>query len=259
MVVNGFACVPCNINQRNESFLTTLYVTVRTERVLLLNYLVILLNQRTTMSTSKGVAAAKPRATVTGILHAKTTTPTQNKTVARSVSKTQNAIAILRTDQTLVNDYFSKYGKTCSVPKENFHFAQMYEELSMQAQVDEEMLHSAAKLAFRDRDLMPEVSVENETLKEMTSQVKGEVPDGKTFDKKISDLSKYVKPLVQEQPNEVFPEVKSTKLDIPNLSAQILAQKRKLMPQTATKEQPFLHVQYQGRNRNRSISCSAHI
>ena len=211
------------------------------------------------MSTSKSVAAAKPTATVTGVLDAKPTTPAQNKPVARSVLKNARRYRDLAHRLNTCKQLFSKYGKTCSVPKEKFLLAQVCEELSMQAQVDEEMFYFAAKVAFRDGDLMQEVSVEHETLKKMTSQVKGEVPDGKTFDKKISDLSKYVKPLVQEQPNEVFPKVKSTTLEIPNLSAQTLAQKRELKPQTAIKAQPMLHVQYQRRNRNRSISCSAYI
>nr|WP_295773116.1 hemerythrin domain-containing protein [Rhodoferax sp.] len=187
------------------------------------------------MSTSKIATAVKPKVTASRPARAKAATRKQAKPVTRSVAKTQDAIAILRADHALVSGLFSQYEKTRSVPKKKALVAQICTELSVHAQVEEEIFYPAVKVALRDKELVPEATVEHATLKDLISQVEGKEPDGEMFDAKITVLSEYVKHHVKEEQNEMFPKAKSTKLDMADLGAQILARKEELKSQAAAK------------------------
>ena len=157
-------------------------------------------------------------------------TSSQTKTSAKGVAKPQDAIAILRADHKLVSGLFSDYEKTRSVSKKKALVAQICTELSVHAQVEEEIFYPAVKAKLRDKELVPEATVEHASLKDLISQVEGKEPDGEMFDAKIKVLSEYVKHHVKEEQNEMFPKVKSSTLDLKALGARILARKEELHP-----------------------------
>lgn len=94
--------------------------------------------------------------------------------------------------------------------------------------MEEEIFYPAVKQALKDKELIPEALVEHATVKELISQVEGMEPDGEMFDAKIKVLSEYVKHHVKEEQNEIFPKVKSTKLDLMELGSVISACKEVL-------------------------------
>ncbi len=167
------------------------------------------------MATSKKASSAKTKAS------------------GSKVVKPQSAIAILRADHKLVSGLFSDYEKTRSVPKKKALVAQICTELTVHAQVEEEIFYPAVKSALRDKVLVPEATVEHASLKDLISQVEGQEPDGEMYDAKITVLSEYVKHHVKEEQNEMFPKVKSSKLDLEDLGARILARKEELKLQLA--------------------------
>lgn len=198
-----------------------------------------LLIKGTSMSTSKRATPAKTKAATKTARRrpARPTSVTQAKAkpAAKKVAKPQDAIAILRADHTLVSGLFSEYEKTRSVPKKKALVAKICTELSVHAQVEEEIFYPAVKAALRDKELVPEATVEHATLKFLISQVEGKEPDGEMFDAKIAVLSEYVKHHVKEEQNEMFPKAKNTKLDMGDLGARILARKEELKPKMAAK------------------------
>lgn len=161
--------------------------------------------------------------------------PATKQAKAPARAKPHDAIAILRADHTLVSGLFAEYEKTRSVPKKKKLVAQICTELSVHAQVEEEIFYPAVKAALRDKELVPEATVEHATLKDLISQVEGREPDGEMYDAKITVLCEYVKHHVKEEQNEMFPKAKGTKLDMKDLGAQILARKEELKPQMAAK------------------------
>lgn len=189
------------------------------------------------MSTSKTTAAGKAKAAVKKIVRAKPAAKSAAKPAAKRISKSQDAIAILRADHTVVSGLFSEYEKTRSTPKKKALVAKICTELSLHAQVEEEIFYPAVKAALRDKELVPEATVEHATLKELISQVEGREPDGEMFDAKIKVLSEYVKHHVKEEHNEMFPKAKSSKLNMEDLGAKILARKEELKPQAEAKAQ----------------------
>ena len=156
------------------------------------------------------------------------TTAMQKKTKQDNPSKVQDAIALLRADHKLVSALFAEYEKARSTSKKKMLVSQICTELSVHAQVEEEIFYPAVKQALKDKEMIPEALVEHATLKELIGQVEGIEPDGEMFNAKIKVLSEYVKHHVKEEQNEMFPQAKSTKLDMVELGGRMAARKEQL-------------------------------
>lgn len=158
-------------------------------------------------------------------------TMTAKKATAKtsSASKPKDAIALLRADHKLVNELFEQYEKSRSTSKKKQLVAQICAELTAHAQVEEEIFYPAVKQALKDKELIPEATVEHATLKDLIAQVEGIEPDGEMFDAKIKVMSEYVKHHVKEEQNEIFPKAKGTKLDMVELGSQLAERKAELL------------------------------
>ena len=152
------------------------------------------------------------------------TTPKKNP-------KTQGATALLRADHKKVADLFADYEAARSPAKKKKLVAQICIELSVHAQVEEEIFYPAVKKALKDKVLVPEAMVEQATLKDLIAQVEFIEPDGEMYDAKIKVLSEYVKHHVKEEQNEMFPKAVATRLDMAALGAELSARKAELMAQ----------------------------
>lgn len=152
------------------------------------------------------------------------------KTTTREKSA-PDAIKLLRADHKLVAGLFADYEKTRTAEKKKQLVSEICTELTLHAQVEEEIFYPAVKLALNDKELIPEATVEHATLKALIAQVKGVEPDGEMFDAKIKVMSEYVKHHVKEEQNEIFPKAKATKLDMVQLGARMSERKAKLLSQ----------------------------
>lgn len=143
----------------------------------------------------------------------------------------KEATAMLRADHKLVSDLFEQYEKSRSPVKKKEIVTQICKELTVHAQVEEEIFYPAVKAALKDHELIPEANVEHATLKDLIAQVEGLEPDGEMFDARIKVMSEYVKHHVKEEQNEIFPKARATNLDMTELGEQISARKQELMAQ----------------------------
>lgn len=154
-----------------------------------------------------------------------------DKKSAKSPSppKAQEAIALLRADHKVVSDLFDEYEKATVKSRKKSLVSQICTDLTIHAQIEEEIFYPAVKAALKDKELVPEAIVEHATLKDLIAEVEGVEPDGETFDAKIKVLSEYVKHHVKEEQNEMFPRAKESKLDMMDLGAQIASRKEELV------------------------------
>jgi hemerythrin superfamily protein len=145
-------------------------------------------------------------------------------------SKTQEATALLRADHKLVDGLFEEYESATSITKKRALVQQICQELIIHTQIEEEIFYPVVKKALKDHDLVPEATVEHETLKNLISQLLDEniADDKEMYDAKVKVLSEYVKHHVKEEQNELFPKVKQTKLDLQDLGAQMQQRKEEL-------------------------------
>lgn len=149
-----------------------------------------------------------------------------------------DAIALLKADHKRVADLYAQYETTRSAAKKKTIVATIIEELSIHAQVEEELFYPAVKAALKDKEMVPEAQVEHATLKELIAQVKDREPDGEMFDAKIKVMSEYTKHHVKEEHTEMFPKARKTKLDMNELGAKIAARKDELKANPELREKP---------------------
>jgi hemerythrin superfamily protein len=143
--------------------------------------------------------------------------------------KSQDAIALLRADHKQVTELFDEYEKARSPSKKKELAAQICTELTVHAQIEEEIFYPAAKEVLKDTDLVAEAAVEHASVKDLIAQIEGVEPDGEMFDAKVKVLSEYVKHHVKEEQNELFPKLKEAKLDLAELGEKMAARKAELM------------------------------
>jgi len=150
---------------------------------------------------------------------------------SNGTSKTaRDATALLRADHKHVSDLFSQYDKARSASKKSALAANICKELTVHAMIEEEIFYPAVKKALKDKELVPEATVEHATLKHLIAQLEnGAMAEGETFDAKVTVLSEYVKHHVKEEQNEMFPKVRASKLDLKALGAQLAARKAELL------------------------------
>ncbi len=163
---------------------------------------------------------------------------TATKTVAPDKAKPipKDAIALLKADHEAVSQLFAEYEKVRSTAKKKALVAEICTALSVHAQIEEELFYPDVKAALKDKELVPEATIEHATLKDLIAQLQGAEPDGEMYDAKVKVMSEYVKHHVKEEQNEMFPKVKSSSLDTVALGARMAARKADLLAQAARNE-----------------------
>lgn len=154
-------------------------------------------------------------------------------TTKTTTSAPKDAIALLKADHAAVSEMFAEYEKTRSIPKKKALVADICTALSVHAQIEEEIFYPAVKAALKDKLLVPEATVEHNSLKELIAQIEGVEPDGEMYDAKVKVLSEYVKHHVKEEQNEMFPKAKASSIDMAELGSLMAARKDDLMAQVA--------------------------
>ena len=159
--------------------------------------------------------------------------PTAQKksTSAAKTPKAQEAIALLKADHKEVNALFAQYESARSVTKKKALVEQICTELTVHAQIEEEIFYPQVKVALKDKELIPEATVEHGTMKDLIAQLEDGEPGDEMYDAKVKVLSEYVKHHVKEEQNEIFPKVKETKLDLHAMGEELMQRKEELLAQ----------------------------
>lgn len=154
---------------------------------------------------------------------------TKNKARAKSAPRSQDATAILKADHKLVSGLFEEFESTRSSAKKQKLATRICNELTIHAQVEEEIFYPAVQKALKDDELIPEATVEHESLKWLISQIENLAPGEDMYEARVKVLGEYVKHHVKEEQNELFPMAKkSPKLDMNELGGMILQRKEEL-------------------------------
>lgn len=139
------------------------------------------------------------------------------------------ATRLLRADHKHVSELFEQFESTRSTTKKQALVLEICQELTVHAQIEEEIFYPAVQKVLKDKSLIPEARVEHETLKYLIAQITASEVGSEEYDAKVTVLSEYVKHHVKEEQNEIFPKVKESKLDLVELGAQLAARKEELM------------------------------
>jgi hemerythrin superfamily protein len=152
----------------------------------------------------------------------------RSRSSARKSAAPRDAIALLRADHQVVQALFDKFEKTRAEDRKSALAEQICNELTVHAQIEEEIFYPAAREAIRDEDLIHEATVEHQSAKDLIAQIEAGDPGDELFDAKVKVLGEYVKHHVREEQNELFPQVRKTKLDLKDLGQRLMARKEEL-------------------------------
>jgi iron-sulfur cluster repair protein YtfE (RIC family) len=155
---------------------------------------------------------------------------TQAKT--KSAPGTKDAIAILTDDHKKVKAMFTDFTKLMKSEGKGEErgalVEKICEELTVHAQIEEEIFYPAVRAAIGDGDLMDEADVEHAGAKELIAQLEEMEPGDDHYDAKVTVLGENVDHHVKEEQDEMFPKAKKAKLDLAALGAQMLERKQEL-------------------------------
>lgn len=147
--------------------------------------------------------------------------------VSKSSSKPKDAIELLKADHQKVDKLFEKYRGSESQADKVSIVGQICNELTVHAQIEEEIFYPQVQTVVKDKELIPEAVVEHATLKYLIEQIT-EAPDDELFGARVTVLSEYVKHHVKEEQDEIFPMVKDSELDLLAIGEQLELRKEEL-------------------------------
>jgi len=109
-------------------------------------------------------------------------------------------------------------------------------ELTVHAQIEEEIFYPAVREAIKDTDLLDEAEVEHASAKDLIAQIQDATDVDDKFDAKVTVLGEYIDHHVKEERNEMFVKARAARnLDLVALRRQLEARKEELMAEmTAT-------------------------
>lgn len=160
-------------------------------------------------------------------------TTTEKSKTASSTSAGQDVTKILKADHKLVTNLFTEFENSRSSSKKRELVEEICKELTIHAQLEEEIFYPAVLQATKDRELVPEALVEHNSLKGLIDSLKGVEPDGELYEATVKVLSEYVKHHVKEEEGEMFTLAKNSKLNLEELGAVLEQRKLELMEKYA--------------------------
>lgn len=146
-------------------------------------------------------------------------------------STKNDAIALLTADHKKVKDLFEQFEGLSDRSKVNKKKIadQICMELTVHAQVEEEIFYPAVRKPIKDDDLMDEAVVEHASAKELIAQISEMDPGDDLYDAKVKVLSEQIDHHVEEEEGEMFPKVRKSGVDLAELGEQMAARKEELM------------------------------
>ncbi len=148
----------------------------------------------------------------------------------------KDACDLLDADHKAVKKMFKEYqtlmeSKARSTGQKKLDLAhKICQELTVHAQVEEEIFYPQVRAAIKDTDLLAEAEVEHASAKDLIAQIQGMTEVDEMFDAKVTVLGEYIDHHVKEERNEMFPKARAArKLDLIAIRDQLIARKEELM------------------------------
>jgi len=160
------------------------------------------------------------------------------KTAARAaVSKSkpapkgapQNAIDLLVADHREVDEYFTAYEELTSDSDKKALAQKICLALKVHTEIEEELFYPAARNKTGDDDLLDEAVVEHMGAKNLIAEIEAMQPGQPLYDAKVKVLGEQVRHHVEEEEEELFPEVRETNMDLDAIGAKLAARKIELI------------------------------
>jgi hemerythrin superfamily protein len=145
------------------------------------------------------------------------------------VSKPMDVVQILHRDHQTVAEMFFQYKQLEEDDEKKELVAEIIKELSIHAQVEEELVYPAIREAAEDsEDMMDEADTEHHVVKYLLAELSEMEPDDDHYDSKVTVLCELVNHHVQEEEKEIFEKLEDADLDLEELGSKVMSRKEEL-------------------------------
>jgi hemerythrin-like domain-containing protein len=151
-------------------------------------------------------------------------------------SRGKDACDLLDADHKAVKKMFKEYEELTSsrgrgAAQKKLDLAQrICLELTVHAQIEEEIFYPALREVLKDTDILAEAEVEHQSAKDLIAQIEEMDEADEMYDAKVKVLGEYVDHHVKEEKNEIFPKARSArKLDLVAMRDELQTRKEALM------------------------------
>src|ERR1700712_3556321 len=155
---------------------------------------------------------------------------TTRSTTSRSTKK--DAIKLLIEDHNKVKKMFKEFEKLSKKNDEEGKeelATQICKELTVHAQLEEEIFYPAVREGIDDDDLMNEAMVEHAEAKGLIAQIQSMSASDDIYDATVTVLGENINHHIEEEQKEMFPKVQKLNLDLEELGLEMIERKAVLV------------------------------
>ncbi len=154
----------------------------------------------------------------------------------------EDAITLLTEDHKKVKELFADFAKLAKGDGSDKAKAEVVQqicrELTIHAQVEEDIFYPAVRAAIKDDDLMDEADVEHAGAKNLIAQLEAMTPGQDHYDATVTVLGESIDHHVKEEEEKMFPKAKKGKVDTAALGAALTQRKHELQAERGEAEPP---------------------
>jgi hemerythrin-like domain-containing protein len=160
-------------------------------------------------------------------------TATRTAAPAGAGKASQDVIKMLTEDHKKVKKMFQQFEKMKEEDDQDMEAKQMLvetccAELTVHAQLEEELFYPALRDAIDDMDMLDEAEVEHASAKQLISELSSMQPGDELYDAKFTVLGEYVKHHIEEEEKELFPKAKKAELDLQAMAEEARERKQEI-------------------------------
>jgi len=151
-------------------------------------------------------------------------------------TKQLDAIALLKQDHRTVEELFAEFEKASGDGRKQKLATQICLELSVHAQIEEEIFYPACEGAVEE-DLLKEAYVEHDGAKLLIGEIMAGEPSDEFYDSKVKVLQEQIEHHVEEEEKRMegmFSQARKAGLDMETLGEQLASRKRQLTTEFET-------------------------
>lgn len=149
----------------------------------------------------------------------------------RSASRQPQATAMLMDDHRKVQKLLKQFEKTEDHGEQESLATGICNELSVHADLEEQVFYPAARDALEEADLIDEAEVEHRVARDLIERIRQSNPQDGEYCALVTVLGEYVNHHIEEEEKELFPQVKKSGLDLEALAEDMQQRKHQLREQ----------------------------
>ena len=153
--------------------------------------------------------------------------------MTKAPAKKNDAVDLLDADHIAVKKLFTAYKKLCdndaSAEKKRELAAQICKELTVHAQLEEEIFYPEVREAIDGEALLDEAEVEHATAKDLIRQISETGPDMDLYDARVVVLGEYIDHHVKEEREQIFVKARKSRLDLVAMADELSQRKMELL------------------------------